>query len=303
MQIFSEVKKDILESSCIALGMFDGIHQGHKKVLLDTIENSKKFNVPSVVVTFKNHPQSVLKKNVVKNLSSVESRIKVFELLGIDIVFMLDFDADIALMNPEDYLKRMLIDCVHPKTITIGFNHTFGKKAQGNAEFLENSQNIYDYKLTVVEPFLLDGELVSSTLIRKFITHGHIDKANELLLRPFSIKASVVEGDKIGRTIGFPTANINIPENQVCPVNGIYAGAVDVNGEMFESVINIGNRPTVTDKQELRVEAHLLDFDRDIYGQEIEVFFYKKIRNEKKFASLEELKKQIQMDIDKARPK
>lgn len=303
MLYFDTIKPDILPFSSLALGFFDGIHLGHQKVILDAVMKSKKIDSISTVVTFKNPPRSVICESNLKLITDIERKLTIFEDLGVQAVCIIDFTKELAHMPANEYLKKILIDCLHPKTITVGYNHHFGANKQGNDEFLKSRSQQYGYEVSVISPISVDGIIVSSSAARNYIAEGNFIVANRLLGRPFTVENTVIKGDQRGRTLGFPTANIKIPENIINPAEGVYAGIIGIDNDNFPAVINVGKRPTFCLQNEIIVEAHILNFNRDIYGKKIEVQFIEKIRDEIKFSSAEELIDRIKQDCSFAENK
>lgn len=290
----------MIDSSCVALGFFDGVHLGHQGVLKDAISRAKQLGIPSVAVTFKNHPRSIIDKNHPLLITTLDEKIKIIEEIGIENLVVLDFDEHLLKLTGEDYIK-LLVSSLHPKSITIGSNHHFGSNGSGNQKLLNDLSQKYNYTPSVIDIIEWDEHIISSSAIRKLIIAGEIEKANTLLYKPFTITGIVQHGAKRGRVIGFPTANVVPPDNLVTPLSGSYKAVVQIDGTKYNSVVNIGLRPTYGDLITKLIEAHLFDFNEDIYGKEIEVIFIKKIRDEKKFANQDELIEQIKKDCEEAK--
>lgn len=295
MLVFKDAKPDLLEASSIALGFFDGLHPGHVSVINTMLEKAKANNLTSCVVTFSNHPLEILKNTKISSIIPLEKRLELIENLGVEAVLLLNFSQDLISLSAEDYLRDVLIKSLHPKFITVGFNHFFGAHKKGDNEFLRDNASKYGYEVLSVPPVEIEGEIVSSSLIKKHLELGDIENANKYLGRDFTVSGEVVHGKEIGRTIGFATANLLPPPNMAEIPNGVYAGWTKVEGQTHKSVINVGNAPTLKNCPKT-IEAHLLHFDKDIYGQNIEVGFTRKIRDERKFNSKEELIDQIRKD-------
>jgi riboflavin kinase/FMN adenylyltransferase len=294
--IFNQAKPDLLQSSSIALGFFDGLHLGHCSVIKSMLKKSEKLQVPSCVVTFVNHPIEILQKKKVTSIITLEKRLELIRKLGVDAVLLLDFTPELIALSAEAYLKNVLVDSLHPKCITVGFNHYFGANKKGDNEFLKDNAPKYGYEVICVPPVEIDSSVVSSSLIKKCLIKGEFALVNKYLGRDYSIEGQVVKGRELGRTIGFATANL-MPMFDLEPVpNGVYSGWVNVHGKKHKAMVNVGTAPTLKDG-EITIEAHILNFNKDIYGQNIEVGFVRKIRDEKKFASKEELVAQIKTDL------
>ena len=312
MLVFRELKENLLESSCLALGVFDGVHLGHQKVILKAVKKAQEPGTTSAVVTFSKHPRHFISKSPQNIIISLEERLELFESLGVQAAIVLDFNENIAKMTAKEYLENVLIGCLNAKSITIGYNHRFGQQSskhkptdssdehnvQGNGKFLEEYSKIYGYEVGVISPVKIDSHVVSSSAIRKFLLKGEVDLAAKFLGRSFKLKGTIIHGQHLGRTLGFPTANLSIPDELILPLEGVYSGLVKIDSKVYHAVINVGKRPTIGDLKKDLVEAHILDFDEDIYGKIIDVFFLRRIRNEKKFDSLDELKIQIKKDCE-----
>ena len=303
MLVFRELKEDLLDSSSLALGFFDGVHTGHQKVIRNAVNKAKELNLTSVVVTFLRHPKIVLSKTSPGMISSLDERLKLFENSGVNTVLLLDFNEELAKMTAKQYMEQILIKCLNPKNITIGYNHRFGGDQMGNSHFLREYGEKYGFEVDVVSPVRIGSHVVSSSAIRKFILNGDVASAEKFLGRTFTIKGEVIHGQHLGRKLGFPTANLNLPEELIIPANGVYKGLAEIESKLYYAVINVGKRPTVDNLEKDLVEVHVLEFNKDIYGQNIQVSFLQKIREEKKFDSLEDLKSQIKQDCDFVREK
>ena len=295
MQIFHTINKQTDLSLC--LGFFDGIHQGHQIVIKNTVNFAKQNGLKSALITFSEHPLCLLHGYDVKYISTLKEKLNLIEKLGIDYVYILDFDRELAQKSAYDYLKDVLVKNFKPKAITTGFNHYFGMKKQGNTEFLYNHQKEFGYKYFEIPPITYNNTVVSSTIIKEALTNGDIILANNLLGHKFSFSSVVQSGQKIGRTINFPTINLEYPINMVKIPYGVYAVNVEYNNKKYKAIANWGLKPTVNNTTMPTFEAHLLDFSQDVYGKPVKVEINDFIRNEIKFLSVKELKKQIEIDI------
>ena len=295
MLIFKDAKPNLLESSAVALGFFDGVHLGHSFVIKSMIRKAQKSGLTPCVVTFSNHPVEILQNIKVPLIVTLEKRLELIQNLGVEAVLLLEFSKELIELSAESYLKNILIESLHPQFITVGFNHSFGANKKGNSEFLQSNSEKYGYELLSIPPVEFNSQIVSSSLIKKCITNSNFESASEYLGRDFSISGEVVRGRGLGHKIGFATANIFQDETSVEIPNGVYSGWAKVQGKQHKAMINVGTAPTLKDGQKT-IEAHLLSFDKDIYNQIIEVGFIRKIRDEKRFASQEELVAQIERD-------
>ncbi|WP_373898457.1 bifunctional riboflavin kinase/FAD synthetase [Haloimpatiens sp. FM7315] len=279
----------------ITLGSFDGLHLGHMELINETIKNSRKKGYKSMVYTFKNHPITVLNKNICpKLLMDNENKINCLSKLGVDILSLIPFDNSFMNINPETFVKQLIKE-YGAKEITVGFNFKFGKENKGNVELLKELQNKFSFKLHVIGPIKRENEIVSSTFIRELIEIGEIEKANSLLYTCFSLKGNIVGGKRFGRQMGFPTANLNFSSNMIVPKTGVYYTKVKYNKQIYKGITNIGYSPTV-DGKHFTVETNILNFNKMIYGEDLRLYFIKRIRDEHKFASLNELKEQLDRD-------
>lgn len=295
MQIFTELNENPHLS--LALGYFDGVHSGHQAVIQNAVDFAAQNGVKSAVITFKDHPCCFFYGVCPKYILSRIEREKHIKNLGVDYLYELDFDENLSSLSAEAYLKSVLIKNFKPKAITTGFNHNFGAQKSGDVDFLKKKQEIYNYKHFQVPPKKLEEELISSTAIRNLLASGKVEKANKMLGYNFSLSGKVIQGAMLGRQIGYRTANIVYPNELIGLPYGAYSTKVTLNGATFSGVTNFGIRPTISESKFQSLETHILNFDEDIYGEKITVEFLKMIRPEKKFASLDELKKQISIDI------
>ncbi len=301
MIVFNSLEKaNIAEKTAVALGNFDGIHIGHRRLIECAVNTAREKGMKSAVFTFSNHPKNVLAhKCVVKNIIYDDEKTEILERLGVDYLMNLKFDSKMMKQSPEEFVSELLVGRFNAGAAICGFNFTYGHKAGGNAEALKSEGKKYGFEVEVVPAVTLElngeEETVSSTLIREKISRGSIDEAAVLLGRPYTIRGIVVRGNQIGRTIGFPTCNISVDETMVTPSNGVYITNCYINGEKYPSVTNVGNKPTIGDYSK-SIETHILNFTGNIYDMPITVEFLKMTREERKFASLDELRAQLSED-------
>jgi riboflavin kinase/FMN adenylyltransferase len=291
MQIFYELNQN--KNLSLALGFFDGVHFGHQEVIKNAVG---KCGGKTAVITFQDHPCCYFYDVKPKYIITKHDKIKMIEDLGVDYLYFLKFDEHLAKMSAEEYLKEVIIKNFEPCAISTGFNHYFGAKKSGDVNLLKEKQEKFNYKYFEVEPVLYNKEIISSTRIREDLALGNIEMVNAMLGYNYFLEETVVEGEKIGRTIGFKTANLIYPDNLVEVAKGVYKVNVEYNGQTFTGIANYGLRPTLANTEKCILEVHILDFDKEIYGEKIKVTFLKKIRDEKKFNSLDELKEQIEKD-------
>ena len=292
--MFENIKENYSELS-LALGFFDGVHIAHRDVILNAVRFAKENNQKSAVITFNNHPAEFLGRTV-QHVTTIQKRNELIKELGVDYIFSLDFNKETLNTTKDEYLEQ-LYKKFQPSAITTGFNHTFGKLGEGNPKTLEDNQNKYGYKYFQIPPLVIENEIISSSNIREKLLSGNIKNANQMLGREFEISGEVIKGAQLGRTIGFPTANIIYPELIPIPY-GAYAVELKLDSQNYKGVMNFGIKPTVNNKEKAPLaEVHILDFSQDIYGKNITIKIKDFIRKEQKFSSLEELKKQIKKDI------
>lgn len=287
-----------IEETVVALGNFDGVHKGHQELIRRAVNCAIGANLKSAVFTFNNHPKNVLAgKHVIKNILYSDEKIKILNDLGVDYLISIDFDKTIQNMKPEDFICGILVKKLHMKEAYCGFNYRFGRKGAGNPEILMKVGLAESFGIHVLEPYMVRGEIVSSSLIRKHIANGDVDKCLGLMGRYYSIRGTVIPGKRIGRSIGFPTSNISIDNEMVTPANGVYITCCNYNGVNYPSVTNVGLKPTIADNDHIKnLETHIFYFNKDIYGKQIRVEFLEKIREEIKFESVEALGAQIEKD-------
>lgn len=297
MKIFNsldEIKN--IENTAVALGNFDGVHLGHQTIIKQTVAKAKENWLKSAVFTFSNHPKNLIESgNKVKNIIYEDEKIRQIENLGVDYLFNIPFTEEIMKMSPEAYIKNLIVDTFKAKEVFCGFNYHFGFKAMGGGEFLKELGESMGFNVTQIAPVTVDNDVVSSTLIRNIIKSGDMAECTKYLGRPYDIIGEVVVGNRLGKTIGFPTSNITIDENMVTPPNGVYITFCVYNGVRYPSVTNVGVKPTIgTFKKNM--ETHIFNFNKELYGKKIKVEFIKRTRPEVKFNSKEELARQIAKD-------
>ncbi len=298
-----EIKRPI-KNTVITIGVFDGMHLGHKHIIEKTVNRARWTGRKSMVVTFEPHPLKVLKAaSYVPTLISLEHRIRLIEEMGVDYLVILKFTKSFSRTMPGRFVKETLIDKLGLKEIFIGEDFYFGRGANAGPNSMKILAEDYGFRLKIVKPVMRLASLVSSSLIRSLILSGDIKRAAKLLGRPVSILGTVVKGARRGRILGFRTANVN-PHHEVVPPSGVWAVTVKARKKIFGGVVNIGLRPTFYKKTkdlEPTIEVHIFGFDEDIYGEDIEIFFIEKIRDEAEFKDRDELARQIRDDAVKAK--
>lgn len=302
MRVFRTQDAVQIGPSACAIGMFDGIHLGHRLVLEHAIRASHTQGLESVVFTFANHPQSIISQTPTSLLSTLEERIAAFEAFGFDAALILDFTPDLKAISAHDFVQHILIDTLHIKAVSVGYDHRFGKGRQGDGAFLKAEGDRLGFEVMVVEPVKQSDQIISSTLIRKLLSYGDIEKANALLGRPYTLQGSVIHGVGRGKTIGFPTANLAIPADRLVPGQGVYAGWVllETDTDPLPAVCNIGVAPTFGDQAQPRVEVHILGQNIELYDRPLAMAFTHRLRDEQSFDSVEALVRQIHADCERA---
>ncbi|HEY4650891.1 MAG TPA: bifunctional riboflavin kinase/FAD synthetase [Pontibacter sp.] len=298
-----EVIRDIadfpkLSYPVVTSGTFDGVHVGHQKILKRVIERARQHNGQSVVITYWPHPRLVLfpEDNDLKLLSTIEERVEQLRSFGIDYLLIIPFTKEFSRTSSRNFVTDILVKALHTKVLVIGYDHRFGKNREGSFEHLKTHAGKYGFEVEEIPREDVDDVGVSSTKIRKALESGDLETATRYLGRYYTLTSTVIEGNKLGRTIGFPTANLATPAStKLIPANGVYAVWATIAGERHPSMMNIGLRPTV-EGTHLTLEVNLLNFNRDIYGQTVTVSFVAYLRDEQKFSGLDELKAQLAKD-------
>lgn len=293
MHIFNELT--YINKTSLALGFFDGLHLGHRVVLKNAINIAKRNNTSSCVIVFKEHPLTTLCGQEIPQLLTLNEKLELFENIGIDNVVLLDFK-DYSNIKAEDYIKNILVKYFSPIAITTGFNHYFGFNKEGNSEFLYINSSKYGYKYFEVPPFVINENIISCSAIRNKINLGDFVQANEMLGYNFFIKGYVIEGEKLARQLGFPSANIHYDDKKIKVPFGVYFVKVKVREKEYNGILNYGYSPTLDNKEKLKTETHIIDFNENIYGENIKISFVTKIREQIKFENKEKLTAQLIRD-------
>ena len=287
---------------CIAIGVFDGVHLGHQHVIRQTWADATQHEALALVVTFDRHPNVVVApERVPPRIYSLSQKLRAIETLGVDATWVIPFDEKFSRLTGAEFVHGLARDFGPIHSISVGSEFTFGHKRSGNVSLLRALGGELHFAVHGLAAVALDGEVVSSTRIREAIRFGQLELASQMLGRTYSLAAPVCAGDQVARTFGFPTANLEVA-GLVLPPNGVYAAHALVAGKSWRSVVNLGFRPTRAEAvPTLHLEAHLLDFSGDLYGSEVELAFVEKLRDERKFPSLETLRRQIVEDVAQAR--
>ena len=299
MNVYYGIKEFIkLENAVVTSGTFDGVHLGHQKILNRLNEVAFETKGESVVITFYPHPRSVISPDnkTINLLSTLDEKIELLEKSGVNHLVIIPFTREFSELSSEEFIQKILIDTIGTKTLVIGFDHRFGKNREGGFDYLKENKARYGFEIEEIPRHDLENVGISSSKIRKALNEGDVPTAHHFLGRNYSVSGVIVKGKQLGRTIGFPTANIQVREiAKLIPADGVYAVKVYYRENEFGGMLNIGNRPTV-DGTYKTIEVNIFDFDREIYGENLTIEFIKKIRNEQKFNGLEELKAQIARD-------
>ncbi|MDZ7659179.1 bifunctional riboflavin kinase/FAD synthetase [Fodinibius sp.] len=291
------------DNTVLTVGTFDGVHAGHRAIIDTVVAKAEEKKARSVLVTFDPHPRNIINPgdDGIKLLTTLEERCEILEELGIDRMIVIPFDRDFSLLSSEEFIRDIIHQKIGVSEFVIGYDHHFGRNREGTIETIEKLGAELNFDSYVVSKREVGEKTVSSTAIRKAISEdGNIEQATKFLQRPYRLNGTVVHGDKRGKEIGFPTANIKPDHvNKIIPKDGVYAVRIRISGNWFDGMMNIGTRPTF-DGEKQTLEVHLFDFDDDIYGKEVQVRFFNRIRDEKKFSGKEELIEQLKSDKKQA---
>jgi riboflavin kinase/FMN adenylyltransferase len=319
--ITNSIQAKNIQNAVVTIGTFDGVHIGHQAIFKEMRRIAQEIGGETVVVTFHPHPRQVLSIGTerLRFICSQEDKLKKIDEFGIDNVVIIPFTKEFASTPSDEFIKNYIIDRIHPAVIVVGYDHHFGKNRMGDYEMLCQLGNQYGFETVQVEAQDINEVAVSSTKIRNFLWAGNVKAANELLGYPYSVTGTVVVGNRIGRTIGFPTANLDIP-NEFMMINnpGVYACRTMIDGKSYQAMANTGLRPTIkglaesgalktensqlsTLNSQLLLEVNIFDFDGDLYGKTLKVWFLDRIRDEEKFKGLEALKAQLEQDREKVK--
>lgn len=296
MQIIRELPPEPGEQCVLALGNFDGVHLGHRRLLESGLEKATQLGTKLCVLLFEPHPMKMLfPERAIGLLTTQAEQMKAFAEIGVDTVYLLPFNRAMAGTSPERFVKEILarMGVVH---IVVGFNYSFGALGKGTPDLLQCYGQEYGFGVSVLQAQTLEGRVISSTAIRKALLQGDVSQAKRLLGRTPSLCGKVVEGEKRGRELGYPTANLSVAEDLLIPKRGVYAVWVDIDGQKILGMMNIGMKPTFHSEYHLTIEVHFFDFTGDLYGKELVVYLEDRLREERKFSGIKELKEQLERD-------
>ncbi|WP_425447485.1 bifunctional riboflavin kinase/FAD synthetase [Dethiothermospora halolimnae] len=298
MNLIKNLNEEMKGSTVVGLGYFDGIHLGHQYLLERLVESSKEYKIPNVLFTFNNSIAHLIDSHKTEYLL-VDNREKVRLLreIGIDNLFMVNFNEYIQTMTAKEFIKNIIVDKLNAKKVIVGFNYTFGYKGSGDTDYLKALGQEFDFDVEVIEPVKKYDKVISSSSIKKLISQGKIEKANALLGRPYEISGKVIKGRGRGKGMGFATANLKLRSNFVIPKFGVYKTWSKIDNKYYLSITNVGENPTFNDKG-VNIETHIFDIVNELYDKNISIRFEKFIREERKFDNKEDLIKQVKKDIE-----
>ncbi|MCQ2960040.1 MAG: bifunctional riboflavin kinase/FAD synthetase [Bacteroidales bacterium] len=303
MRIYGSIEEFSAKNPIVTIGMFDGVHSGHRAILSQLEKIKQREGGESVLLTFWPHPRVYFGKTEGFNLlTTLDEKMELLEKNGLDVCLVLPFSQELSELSPEDYIYKILYKGIGAKTVVIGYDHKYGRAGEGTFELMKQCGKQYGFSVEQISAYSVDSETVSSTKIRNCLSEGNIERVNQMLSYEYFFTGKVVAGRKIGRTIGFPTANLQSEFSyKKLPEKGVYVGMAYVENKIYKAVINIGNNPTICENLPLSVEVHLIDFSEEIYDKNVRVTFLKKLRDEQHFESLDELKSAIKKDVVKAK--
>lgn len=306
MKIYHSLEEiDFNQNTILTIGTFDGVHKGHKQILQKLVDESKLYNLRNLVITFEPHPQIIIQKPgkpEITLLTTIRERLELFESSGIENVLIIEFTNDFSKIEPELFIEDYLVKAIGVKKVIIGYDHSFGKNRKGNYELLSKFGETYNFKVEKADPYLENGQIISSTLIRNLLKDNKLNEANKLLGYNYFVKGFVQFGRGMGAQLGYPTANVKSKNvHKLLPGNGVYIVYSIIDEKEYYGIANIGVRPTLTNDTKPTLEVHYLDFDDDIYEKEVTVHFLEFIRYEIKFQNTDELVLQIKKDEKYAR--
>lgn len=287
---------ELTEDTAVAIGKFDGFHMGHQK-LLHMVTEQKANGFAAAVSTFVPSPAAFFSKETQQELTTIQEKRNIFEEAGVDYLIEYPFYQEIADMEPETYIRKVLVEQLHAKCIVAGEDVSFGKKGMGNYRLLEQKSAEYGYQVIVIDKVQYQGREISSTYVRDAVKQGEMELVTKLLGQPYHVGGTIVHGRHLGTGLGMPTVNILPPPEKLLPPNGVYYSYVMMNGRIYLGITNIGTKPTVSGEAVMGVETFIYDFDQDVYGQDIQVYLLHYKRPEMRFHGIEALKKQMATDI------
>jgi riboflavin kinase / FMN adenylyltransferase len=303
MKVYRDINLlPVFTNAVITTGSFDGVHTGHVQIIEQLIKEAEKIGGTPVLITFYPHPKQVvqMKEKALYILNTPEEKYELLQLKGIENIVVVPFDTSFSQLSAQEYISNFLVEKFHPSIIVVGYDHRFGNNREGNFDLLKSKEAEYHFEVKEIPEHVLKNITISSTKIRAAMLDGDIEKASSYLGYHYYFSGTVIQGNKLGRTIGYPTANLQIQdEHKLVPANGVYAVDVQLGSRYLKGMMNIGIRPTVDGTKRV-IEVNIFDFDEDIYGDTLKVTLKKNLRLEVKFAGLEELKAQLAKDKEHA---
>jgi riboflavin kinase/FMN adenylyltransferase len=296
MEYIAGNKNFEFKNSAITLGKFDGLHLGHRQ-LVDEVVSYKIQGLTSIVFSFLLHPSNIFSEKEFELIYTEEEKRVILKRMGIDALISYPFTEETRSMEPEDFIRYILVKQLDTKIIVVGNDFRFGADRRGDVNLLKKYEEVYGYQVIAFEKMKMNNQIISSSIIRNSIKEGRMDKVNAMLGHPYFIRGEVVHGRKLGRTIGMPTTNLIPPSNKLLPPCGVYASKTRLDGILYPGVTNIGTKPTVGEEDFIGVETYIIDYNNDLYGKMIEVELHDYIRPEMKFGALEELMQQMAEDV------
>lgn len=304
MEIYTQLTdiKRPFSKSYVTIGNFDGVHLGHHMLFSEVVGRAYREKGVSVAITFEPHPLKVLKPEIgIKFISTYEQKMELIELAGLDVLVVIPFTKEFAATTAESFVNEILVRRIGVRELVVGYDYAFGRGRQGDIPFLQEQGRLHGFGVTVVEPYYVDDLLVSSTKIRELVNQGRMQDVRKLLGRYYQIRGEVMVGkQRGGAVVGFPTANLHISEEDLCPKHGVYVTQVVYEGKCYGGVLNIGYNPTFGEES-LSVETHIFDFNEDIYGKKIKINLLRFLRDEQRFSGVGQLTEQIKKDIQQAK--
>jgi len=296
-----KTSNETFERSVVTIGNFDGVHLGHQQIFDRLIAKARELDARSVAYTFEPHPMKVLRpEKAPAVITPLEKKVKLIRSLGVDVMVCERFTTEFSAQLPEEFVREVLVDRLRAKHVFVGYDYRFGKDRAGGIDLMRELGGEWGFSVEVIEAFRVGGEVVSSTRIRELVSAGDVRGASDLLGRHFFFKGRVAHGEGRGKKMGFPTANL-IAEMEVLPPKGVYAVRVDLEGTRYYGAMNIGVNPTFEGNRGVQLEVFMLDYDGDLYGKALRVHFVERVRDERKFPSVDALVQQITQDVDKVK--
>jgi len=285
-----------LDNAVVTMGTFDGVHLGHQQIFKDIVNTAIQHQSKSVVITFDPHPRKVLNPSVqIPLINTLEEKIELLAQTKIDYLIVIHFDKQFSELSSLDFITEILVNKIGCTQLVIGYDHHFGKNREGSFEYLKNNGHLFGFEVKEISAQKVNETKISSTAIRQYVIDGEIQKANQLLNYPYTLTGSIINGEKIGRTIGFPTANFQVSNEKLLPKIGVYLAKIEIENNSFFGMLNIGNKPTFGSNL-LSIEIHIFDFNQDIYNKKAKLLLYQRIRDEIAFNNVNELVYQLEKD-------